>query len=319
MPVAITLILFIFGFFVLIKGAQYLIRGATSLARLFGLAPWFIGVVIVGIGTSIPEFSINIASVFSGNNVGLAAIIGSNTFNILVILGLAALIAPITFRQDWIRYDLPLNMMAVLLVSVFILLPVMGSTEVVGISRAEGVVLVILLMVWIFFMLKRKPLHEHNADVEVFSWFTSFVFVIAGLVGVFLGGQWIVAGAESIATLIGISPALVGFTVVAIGTSVPELAVTIVAATKRQTSIAVGNIIGSNIFDFLGILGITALMKPAPVREALQFDIFATFGATIVLFLSVLFIGSRYTIGRKEGAMFIGLYLAYFAFLFIRG
>lgn len=313
-----TLTLFVLGFYILIKGAHLLIRGATSVAKIFGLSPWVIGMVIVGIGTSIPEFSINVASVFNGNNVGLATIIGSNTFNILFILGLAAIIAPITFRRDWIRYDLPLNMFAVLIVSAFILLPLLGG-DLHGITRMEGVVLVGLLVAWVLFMLRRKPHNEYGAEEETFSWLISIAFIAIGIVGVFLGGRWIIHGAETIATIAGVSPALIGFTVVAIGTSVPELAVSIVAATKRQTSIAVGNIIGSNIFDFFGILGITALLRPVPVRDAIQFDIFATFGATLVLFTAAFVIGRKYTIGRQEGMVFVLLYLAYFAFLFIRG
>ncbi|MEX0917590.1 MAG: calcium/sodium antiporter [Candidatus Paceibacterota bacterium] len=318
MSVFFTLTLFALGFYILIKGANLLISGATSLAHLFGLSPWFIGVVIVGIGTSIPEFSINVASVFEGNNIGLATIIGSNTFNILFILGISALFAPLVFKRSWIVYDLPINMFAVLVVAALITMSGAGSGE-AGLSRADGFFLVTLLVLWILFMLRRKQVMEYSLDTKGFSWVVSVALMSAGLVGVFLGGKWIVDGAEVIAIMLGVSPALIGFTVVAIGTSVPELAVSIVAVTKRQTTIAIGNIIGSNVFDFLGILGITALMKPIVVRESLQFDIFAAFGATLILMLSALLFGRRFTISRTEGAIFVALYLAYFAFLFIRG
>lgn len=319
MDLALTVVLFFLGFFILIKGAEYLIKGATSLANLFGLSRWFIGVVIVGIGTSIPEFSINVASVFAGNNIGLATIIGSNTFNILFVLGISALIYPLVFRKDWIRYDLPINMLVVLLVSAIILVPFGEDGASLGITRIEGVFLLLLMGVWIWFMLRRKVTEKYDVDTQAFSWVLSVLFIGAGLVGVFLGGQWIVNGASVLATMMGISPALVGFTVIAIGTSVPELAVSIVAATQRQSSIAIGNIIGSNVFDFLGILGITSILRPLEVRESLQFDIFATFGASLILFISALYIGGRYRISRFEGGVFVCLYLAYFAFLFIRG
>jgi cation:H+ antiporter len=319
MPILWSLALFLVGFYILTKGANVLIRGASSLARLFGLSPWFIGMVIVGIGTSIPEFSINVASVFNGNTIGLATIIGSNTFNTLFVLGAAAVIAPLSFRREWILRDLPLNALTVLLAAAAILFPIFGDTSVAGVSRFEGTALVILLLIWIAFMLRHQHTPDEGIDPKVFSWATSLLFIAAGLVGVFFGGQWVIESASAIATFIGISPALVGFTVVAIGTSLPELVVSIVAATKKQYSIAIGNVIGSNIFDFLGIIGITALLRPITVAESLRFDIFATFGATLVLFLFTLLFGKRFHIGRTEGFFFIALYFAYFVFLFVRG
>lgn len=317
--IAIPIVLFFLGFYILIKGANILIRGASSIANILGLSPWFIGMVIVGIGTSIPEFSINVASVFNGNNIGLATIIGSNTFNILFILGISALFVPLVFRREWIVRDLPINMLAVLVAAAAILLPFFGDTELHGISRLEGAVLTVLLFVWIFFMLRRKSTLSGDGDVQAFSWTTSLVFIIVGLVGVFFGGKWVIDGAAVMADLIGVSSSLVGFTVVAIGTSMPELAVSVVATFKRQTSIAIGNVIGSNIFDFLGILGITALIRPVSVVDKLQFDIFATFLATLLLFAAAYFIGKRFTIGRVEGVVFVLCYLIYFAFLFLRG
>lgn len=312
-------VLFFFGFYVLIKGANILIRGASSVAKILGLSSWFIGMVIVGIGTSIPEFSINVASVFNGNNVGLAAIIGSNTFNILFILGISAVFAPIVFRREWVVRDLPLNMLAVVAAAVMILFPVLGG-DMHGITRFEGLVLTAFLFAWIFSMLMRRSSSTDDGhDIQAFSWTVSLMFIVAGLVGVFIGGRWVVNGAATIAQLIGVSSSLIGFTVVAIGTSMPELAVSVVATLKRQNSIAVGNIIGSNIFDFFGILGITALIRPVPVLDKLQFDIFAAFIATVLLFGTAYFIGRRFTMGRTEGVIFVFCYLAYFAFLFLRG
>jgi len=319
MHFVVPLALFALGFFILIQGANILIRGASSIARIFKLSPWFIGVVIVGIGTSIPEFSINIASVFEGNIVGLAAIIGSNTFNILFILGISALITPLVFKKEWIVRDLPLNIAAVLIAALVILTPLLGDPSFHGISRLEGLVLTSLLFIWIAFMLGRQGTVHDGVDSQVFSWAVSVGFIIVGLVGVFLGGKWVVDGAGTIATLLGVSPALVGFTAVAIGASMPELVVSVMAALKRQSSIAIGNVIGSNIFDFLGILGITALLRPVPVVERLQFDIFGTLGATLLLILTALLIGKRHTLSRGEGMVFILIYIVYFGFLFIRG
>ena len=319
MEFVVPLILFALGFFILIQGANILIRGASSIARIFKLSPWFIGVVIVGIGTSIPEFSINVASVFNGYTVGLATIIGSNIFNTLFILGISALIAPLVFKREWIISDLPINIGAVIVAALVILVPVFGETALHGITRLEGALLVVLLLAWITFMLRRKSMAHEGIDPDIFSWVVSLAFIAVGLIGVFIGGRWVVDGAGTIATLLGVSPALVGFTAVAIGTSMPELVVSVVASMKRQTSIAIGNVIGSNIFDFLGILGITALLRPVAVMENIQFDIFATLGATLLLIISALFIGKKFTLSRTEGVIFILLYISYFGFLFIRG
>ena len=215
MEFVVPLILFALGFFILIQGANILIRGASSIARIFKLSPWFIGVVIVGIGTSIPEFSINVASVFNGNTVGLATIIGSNIFNTLFILGISALIAPLVFKREWIISDLPINIGAVIVAALVILVPVFGETALHGITRLEGALLVVLLLAWITFMLRRKSMAHEGIDPDIFSWVVSLAFIAVGLIGVFIGGRWVVDGAGTIATLLGVSPALVGFTAVA--------------------------------------------------------------------------------------------------------
>ena len=314
-----SLALFIIGFFILIKGAGILVNGATSVAHVFRVSSWFIGMVIIGFGTSIPEFSISIASVFDGNNIGLGTIIGTNVFNTLVIFGLSAIFVPIIMKKEWVIKDLVINIAATAVGSAVILLSLLGDSAFVGVTREEGAVLFVLLIFWIWSLFKRTSSEEESAaDYHVFTVFTSLVMITAGFIGVFLGGKWVVDGAETIATLIGASPTLIALTIVAIGTSLPELVVSIVAMFKRNTGIAVGNIIGSNIFDFLGILGITALIHPIPVFENLQFDILATFGATTFLFLFMV-IGKRYRLVRTEGLILCVLYVAYISFVIVRG
>lgn len=315
---AVTLALFFIGFFILVKGAQVLVRGATSIARIFNVSGWFIGIVLVGIGTSIPELSINVAAALGGSSVGLSAIIGSNTFNLLVILGLSALFVPFAVKRRWVK-DIWTNIGAVLLAAGTILLPLFGPSGFAGISRAEGILLLGAFILWATLVLRRDEDGDDGLDYEVFTVFTSLAMVTAGLIGVFIGGRWVVGGAEEMALLMGVSPALVGLTAVAIGTSLPELTVSLVAALRRQSGIALGNVIGSNIFDFTAILGIAALVSPVVVREAVRFDIVASLVAAGALLFALRFIGRQNVVTRRDGLLFLVLYSAYLVFIIMRG
>jgi len=318
MEIIISLILFFTGFYILIKGAKILVDGAISIARIFNISNWFTGVVIVGIGTSIPEFSINIASVFNNSPVGISAIIGSNTFNILFILGVSALFCPISMKKEWVIKDFLFNIIAVVVSAVVIIFPLFGKSGFLGVERIEALFLLTLFIGWSLYMFNRKIDDEKNVDYKIFSAFSSFVMIIVGFIGVFVGGHWVVDGAETIAVFFNASPALIGLTIVAAGTSLPELTVSMVALFKRRTEIAVGNIIGSNIFDFLGILGITALFRPIVVPSSAQFDIFATLGSVFLLF-ALTFIGRKYILSRTEGLIFIIGYILYLFFIIWRG
>jgi len=315
-----TLFLFFVGFFILIKGANYLVSGSRSLAAILSISPWFVGLVIVSMGTSIPEFAINIAAAFNGGTIGLETIVGSNIFNILVILGLSALISPIVFRPFWIQRDLVLSILAIAVASVAILFPVFGDAELLGVTRLEGLALSALLLLWIIYIFRKHDGEgDQSVDYQVFSGFVSFLLIMIGILGVFFGGRWVVDGAKAIALLGGVSPELVALTVVAIGTSLPELVVSFVAFAKKQGGIAVGNIIGSSIFNFLGIVGITAFIHPINVGEMVRFDILAVLGVALLLFVATFVIGKRYTLSRLWGAFFLLMYALYIVFIFWRG
>lgn len=318
MGIEISLVLFFIGFYILIKGARILVNGTVSIAHIFNISNWFIGVVIVGIGTSIPELSINLSSVFNGNTIGLGTIIGSNTFNILFILGVSAFLYPITMKREWVLKDFLFNIGAVLISSVVIIFPLFGEGEFLGVTRLEALFLLGFFALWIWYMFHRKHGDEGVSDYKIFSAFTSFLMVVAGFIGVFIGGRWVVGGAETIAGLFGVSDSLIGLTVVAAGTSVPELTVSIVALMERKTGIAVGNIVGSNIFDFLGIIGLTALLKPIEIFSHVRFDIFAALFATLLLF-ALTFIGRKYILSRIEGLIFILGYVTYLVLVIWRG
>ncbi|MAF59546.1 MAG: sodium:calcium antiporter [Candidatus Pacebacteria bacterium] len=318
METLISVSLFAVGFYVLVKGAQILVNGSASIAKLLGVSTWFIGAVVVGIGTSLPEFAINVASVFNGHNIGLATIIGSHTFNTLFLLGFISVITPLALKQGWIMRDVPLNLVVVLTASAAILIPFFG-TATNGISRPEGAVLVTLLIFWFVFMLNRRNADGDETAYRVFTIFNSIVLIMLGFIGVFIGGRFVVDGAITIAELLRLSPAFVGFTLVAIGTSVPEFTVSIVAAIKKQPGLAIGNIIGSNIFGLFGVLGTTALIKPIVVAPELRFDIFASLLAALIFTTVAVLIGKKYHISRAEGLLLMLAYVAYFVFLIIRG
>jgi cation:H+ antiporter len=316
-----TIGLFIFGFFLLTKGASYLINGASSIARILKISPWVIGVLIVGVGTSIPEFSIQLASVFKENDVGLGSVIGSSIFDILVVLGLATFFSPLVLDRRWVVKDFLINLVAPLVAAVVLIFPVLGDASFVGITKEEGLLLTALFVLWVFYMLMRRldiSSDDEKDDQRAFTFVTSIIMTTAGILGVFFGGQWVVDGAVAIAEALGASSMLIGLSLVGIGTSLPELFVSITAVIKHKTSMAVGNIVGSTIFDFLAILGIAALFQPLPFPREMTFDLGVVILAAVLLFVFT-FSGRRYVLKKRQGLIFLLIYAVYFIFMLARG
>ena len=312
-----ALALFFVGFFILIRGADYLVKGAVRLAQLFGVSPWFIGVVVVGIGTSIPELAITVASVFDGTDVGVGTVIGSDIFN-LFIIGVSALLAPIVLQRAWTK-DFALNALAVTAFGFFALFPILGDPNYFGITRPEGIALIVLSIAWIASLFRNTPPSLEVVERRVFAYVSATALTLAGLAAVFFGGNWVVEGAEVIALALGASPALVGLTVLGIGTSLPELIVSVTAALRGQSGIAVGNLIGSNIFNALGVIGVAGALHPFLFNARFAPDLSVLVGASALLAVAVFFFGKRLTISRLEGTVFILTYVAYFVFTFWRG
>ena len=311
--------LFLVGFAILLKGSGVLITGASSLAQQLRLSTWFIGIVIVGIGTSIPELSISFASAFNGVTIGLGTIIGSNTFNIFAILGIAALLSPLALQRSWVLRDLPVNIAAILLAAIALYLPILGDPAFTGISRPEGIALLASFLVWMTYLGTRKRADTaSDPDIRIVAIPIAIGMVVFGILGVIFGGRWVVEGGEALARAAGASEAFIGLTVIGIGTSLPELIVSVRAALRRNAAIAVGNIVGSNVFDFLGIFGLTAAVRPIPVEPGLAFDILITALSACALF-AAMFVGKRYVLGRLQGFGLLSAYLAYFLFLLVRG
>ncbi len=299
-----------------VVGTRAFLVGAIFTALLF-IYSWKLRKINGAFANSV--IAVSVASALSGDNIGLGTIIGTNTFNILVILGLSALFIPIQMKKQWVEGDFMIHIGAILAAAAVIILPLFGDQTFVGVTRSEGLFLFILLLVWLWFLFHRKVSEEESADYKVFTLLTSVVMVIGGIIGVFIGGQWVVNGAKTMAELFNVSPTLIGLTVVAIGTSLPELTVSVVALFKRTTAIAVGNVIGSSILNFLGIIGITALIHPIPVFDTIRFDIFIVLAAAILLLL-VMYIGrKRYMLSRPEGLLFLISYGAYLIFIIMRG
>ncbi len=306
----LTFILFIFGLYVLVKGANLLVKEGAIIARYLGVSSLVIGILIAGIGTSIPEFAVTFFSNIVGeNDVGMGTIIGSNIFNFLFILGLCALFYPIHFKKEWITRDMVWNILAILATIV---------TAWNGVvSRLEGVVLLVLCTVWILKVASGKHgEHKHGATTNALI--ITFMLSVAGLVGVLLGSYFVVNGAVSIAVELGVSQALVGMLIVGIGTSLPEITVSFAAARRRDYGMTVGNIIGSNIFDFLGIIGASALAYPMLFEKSLISDMFIAL--SVVVFVAVLAWRSKqYILGRVSGLLLLLAFLTYTLFVVLRG
>ncbi|MEK7560173.1 MAG: calcium/sodium antiporter [Patescibacteria group bacterium] len=305
----ITIFLFFLGFYILVKGAGFLVDGAVSFAKRLNISHIVIGLIIVGIGTSIPEFAISfIANLSSEQEIGLGTVIGSNTFNILFILGLCAILFPLTLKEIWVRRDLLWNMVSV---------AIAGALALDGkISGLDGLIMLIIFIFWILHVTKEGK-NDHDGSEESFHVVAipiAILMMLAGFLGTILGGKWVVDGAVEFAKSFGLNETIIGLTIVGIGTSLPELAVSLVAAYKKQPGIAVGNVIGSNIFDFLMILGTSALFKPIIFPKNLFFDTAITLFSAILLYI-FMFTGERHTLKRFEGFLFLVLYIAYLLYI----
>ena len=306
----LTIFLFFTGFYILIKGANFLVEGAVSFAHRFKISHIVIGLVIVGIGSSIPEFAITfVSNLLDQKEIGLGTVIGSNTFNILFILGLCALLFPLTLKKIWVKRDMLWNIFAIILA---------GTLAFDGkLSSFDGVIMLTAFIVWLIHVTKENKDHKDEDEKESFHIVAvpiAIMMILAGFLGIILGGKWVVDGAVALAKNFGISQTIVGLTILGIGTSLPELAVSAVAAYKKQPGIAIGTIIGSNIFDFLMILGASSLVKPILFPKNLFFDVSLTLFSAILLYV-FMFTGTKHTLKRFEGFLFVAIYIAYIAYI----
>lgn len=318
-----TIAMFVFGLAMLVAGAQLLVRGASKLALSFGISPLVVGLTVVAFGTSAPEMAVSVRSSWGGQvDIALGNVVGSNIFNVLFILGLSALVAPLLVAPQLIRQEVPLMIGASLLV--------FGVALDGGIGRADGALLFGLLVAYMVFLI-RQSRRESRATQDEYAqefaapsagawdshWGAQLALIVGGLALLVLGANWLVDAAVSFARALGLSEMVIGLTIVAAGTSLPEVATSVVATLRGERDIAVGNVIGSNTFNLLGVLGLSSLVAPQalPVAPAmLSFDLPVMIGVALAC-LPIFFTG--HLIARWEGALFLAYYAAYMAYLLL--
>jgi len=301
------------GLVLLIFGSNWLVDGASSLARKLNISDIVIGLTVVAFGTSSPELVVNLIASFNGNtDIAIGNILGSNIFNILAILGITALFLPVAVKNNTVWKEIPFSILAIVIVAFIANDVLIDGYQKNEISRIDGLVLLgffSIFMAYTFILAKQSgPLME--VEEVIMSTPKSGLYVIVGLAGLFFGGRFLVMGAVDIARTLGMTDSVIGLTVVAAGTSLPELATSITAALKKNSDIAIGNVVGSNIFNLFFILGISAVIRPLPFSVSSNFDIIAVLVASLLMFLFV-FIRKGRKIDRLEGAFFLILYLAY--------
>lgn len=323
---ALTLFLFVLGFIFLIKGADILVDGSSSIAKKFKISDMVIGLTIVAFGTSAPELIISsIASLKGSTGISLGNIIGSNISNTLLILGTAAVITPLVIKKHTVHKEIPFSMLAVIAVAIMINDYALDGYTSNSLTRSDGLVLMLFFAIFMYYtfgMTKNKEGviegMSPKEKIETFHNFRSVIMIIGGLLGLFFGGRWIVSGAVEIAFSLGLSEALVGLTIVAIGTSLPELAASAVAARKNKADMAIGNVVGSNIFNFLWVLGAASAISPISFDPALNFDILSLIGFTFILIL-LMYMGKKRVLDKYEGLALLALYFMYISYLIYRG
>lgn len=305
---------FVGGLIILVISGKYLVQGGVSIARFFKISPLVIGVTVVAFGTSAPELIVSINAAVSGNpEIALGNVIGSNISNIGLVLALTAILIPIPVHKNSLRIDWPMMMVASILLYLFIL-----NNE---LSYYEGIILFLLLCGYLYFLIT-KSRKEHNPElepenVEQTSMTLSIIMIVGSSLGLAFGADFLVDGATEIALSWGVSKRVISITIVAFGTSVPELTASIVAAFKKQTDISIGNIIGSNIFNIMLVLGVTSMVKNIPVDHvAFSFDVIWMLFIAVLLFLFIYPFKTVY-LNRVEGALMLITYALYMSLVIL--
>ena len=317
-----TYLLLVIGFVFLIKGAGFLVDGASSLAKKLKISNLVIGLTIVAFGTSAPELFVNLFASLNGTtDIAIGNIIGSNVVNTLFILGIVAVIYPLKVGSGTVWKEIPMSLLASVMVLIMANDLFVDGVDFNTLTRSDGFALIAFFIIFLYYtfgIAQKGSADQEQIAIKTYSGWTSASLIVLGFSGLVIGGQWIVDGATAIAASFGLSDALIGLTIVAIGTSLPELATSAVAAYKKNSDIAVGNVVGSNIFNIFWILGISSIIKPLPFAPELNFDLWVVVGASVLLFLWM-FLGKRHTLERWQGAIFIALYIAYIATIVVRG
>lgn len=312
-----AIIVLLIGFLLLVKGADWFVEGASSIAKKIKIPSFVIGLTIVAFGTSAPELAVSVTAALKGSNdIAIGNVVGSNIFNTLVVLGMSAAIMPIIVEKGMIKRDYPMSIFVSLLLGVLAMDTILWKKPGMQIGRGDGIILLLVFAVYMFMTVKAGIQNRiEDEPIEELSLWKSILIAVLGLAGIVLGGDWSVDGAKEIARILGMSEALIGLTIVAIGTSLPELVTSIVAARKGENDIAVGNVIGSNIFNILLILGVSSVIHPMDVSQTYLYDI----GMLILTMLAVyLPIAKTKKVGRGTGIVMVLCYVVYTGYLILR-
>lgn len=301
----INIVLLVMGLVVVLKGADWLTDGAVNIASRFGVSQMVIGLTIVAMGTSMPELCVSMVSALKGTpDLAVGNVVGSNTLNTLLIVGCSALVAPIMVKRSSVRRDIPFAVLASLLMLIFCLDG--------GIDRLDAALLFILFAVFMFVTVKYGKNEGTEAKTTAAPLGKTALLLVVGLVCLILGSNLFVDNASFIASTLGVSDAVIGLTIVAGGTSLPELATSMVSAKKGNSDIAIGNVIGSNVFNILMIIGVTGLVKPMHIKGITSLDLIVMLASILLLWF---FCRTTYKVKRWEGAVLAISYIAYLAWL----
>ena len=316
-------LLLIVGFALLIVGADYFVKGASAISTILRVPPILIGLTIVSFGTSSPEATVSIIAALNGNDdVSLGNVLGSNLFNTLFVLGVTAFLAPLVVKSQTLRKEIPFSFLASITLIVLTADIYLQNFAENSLTRSDGIILLLIFAVFLYYIfeLARKSRNEidesppQNEEKDP-SWLKNGLFTLGGLGAIVLGGDLVVQNSTNIALSLGMSEALVGLTIVAVGTSLPELVTSVVAALKKESEIALGNIIGSNIFNILFVLGASATISPIGMNSALFTDMFVLIVFTIIVLIFAL---THFTIGKREGLFLAISYVVYMVFIILR-
>ena len=307
----------IVGFVALVKGADWLVDGASAIAKQFGISDLVIGLTVVAFGTSMPEFVVNMISVAEGTtDLAITNILGSNIINTFVILGLTALVYPIASQKRSRDFDIPMSILAGVLVLMFVSIQMpFGECE-RGIGRAGGVVLLLLFCYFLYNTFRHTKDHPEEAETDAVKDIPirrALALIIGGFIGLVVGGELIVKSAVDLAVRMGVSEAIIGLTIVALGTSLPELATSVIAATKHNSDIALGNVFGSNIFNVFFVLGTSATVRPLPAYDGIELDAVMVALGSIIVWMAVKTDRKR-KIQRWAGALLLLVYAGYLTY-----
>jgi cation:H+ antiporter len=312
-------LLLLLGFAILIKGADFLVNGASSIAKKNGISNLAIGLTVVAFGTSLPELIVSLFSALDGkNDASFGNVIGSNIFNLLFILGIAGIIYPLVVQRNTVKYEVPLSLLAAGILFFLVNDGMIWGTAGNGLGRLDAAILLVFFALFLYYIYKTMSSSsdvEEGEPIKLYSNGMAVGMIILGLVALVGGGKLVVDNAIEIAKYFGLSERFIGLTILAAGTSLPELATSAVAAYRRNTDIAIGNVVGSNIFNIFFILGVTGMISPIePFNLTMNMDLYILMGATVLLIIFMFTLNTR-KLDRWEAAIMLVLYIAYTLYL----